>query len=885
MDESIGRTVLHDWHESHGGKMIAFSGFEMPVQYSTGIIAEHLATRRHAGLFDVSHMGRFRVRGPEAETFLQRMLTNSAAGLPPLEAHYTFLANEQGGAVDDAYLYRLGVEDFLLVVNAGNRDIDLEWLRSHLPAHGVSLDDESESVAMFALQGPSAAEALAQVVDARVLPENKRNRISITPFEGHPLVISRTGYTGESGCFEIFPASDVAGALWDLLVEAGATPAGLGARDSLRLEAGLPLYGHELGIGPDGRDIPLFSNAIARFAVRAGGAEDFIGRSALQAQRAEYELIRRGELKTPPAERLLTHLVQPLAVFEGRRPLRQGWRIVFAGEEVGWVSSGTMVPYPIFQGDGLMARPGEQHAMRPIGLALLRSDLHPASDRPLHVEVHDDRGNVMEAQIVERNFWPVSPYGRPFGGFEAPADPAEPVPLSRAQSAALQLRESAADNHRWRRIDCINLIPSENCTSAFVEELSISDPVGRYNEHNHLRALGVNSEEVRYYKGTAYSMEKEIELIAALRSFFGCRGAEVRVISGQMANDTVYDALKQFRNRHRPRRTAAPLRRVLVHDLNKGGHLSAQFGGALKNYVAHDPQTERPAVDHFPAQPERPYRIDAEAACALIGKGRPDLVIFGRSVILHPEPVAEIVAYIHREFGADNPERPLVMYDGAHVLGLLGPHFQDPIAEGADIVTGSTHKTFFGPQRGVILTSIGPGHVFEGLWRFVASRTFPGHVSNHHPGTLLGLLGATLEMLHFRNEYQPQVVANARAFARALAEAGLGVEGDEQSGYTDTHQVLIRGARGSGNDMADRLESANIITNPQAFYDDPSFAASSGVRLGTQEMTRFGMNEADFEALAPLVAKVILDRDSPPEAWRDEVIAFRRNFLQMRYHL
>ena len=170
--------------------------------------------------------------------------------------------------------------------------------------------------------------------------------------------------------------------------------------------------------------------------------------------------------------------------------------------------------------------------------------------------------------------------------------------------------------------------------------------------------------------------------------------------------------------------------------------------------------------------------------------------MFGRSVIIHTEPVREIVECVHRGFGADNPERPLVMYDAAHVLGLLGGHFQDPLAEGADVVTGSTHKTFFGPQRGVILTNITPGHVFEEFWQAVASRAFPGHVSNHHLGTLLGLLGATCEMIRYRDEYPPRVIRNAKAFACALAGHGLAIEGDPAAGYTDTHQVLVRGARG-----------------------------------------------------------------------------------------
>ncbi len=346
----------------------------------------------------------------------------------------------------------------------------------------------------------------------------------------------------------------------------------------------------------------------------------------------------------------------------------------------------------------------------------------------------------------------------------------------------------------------------------------------------------------------------------------------------------MYDAFKQFKNRHRRGRRPELIGRVLVHDLNKGGHLSAQIAGALKNYVDVDPNTGRPAVEHFPFRKDNPYRIDVEATKQLIADTRPELLVFGRSVIIHKEPVKEIAEFIHGEFGKDNPQRPLIMYDGAHVLGLLGPSYQDPLAEGADIVTGSTHKTFFGPQRGVILSNIGAGSAFEELWAFVERRAFPGHVSNHHLGTLLGLLGASYEMLHFKDEYPKQVVQNAKAFARALDDGGLAIEGDPQFGFTETHQILLRTARARGQDAADLLEQNNVITNPQAFYDDLSFAAASGVRMGSQEMTRYGMKEKDFEELAGLLAEIIGNgADKPKGFWRDTVKTLRGRFIDMKY--
>jgi aminomethyltransferase len=611
----------------------------------------------------------------------------------------------------------------------------------------------------------------------------------------------------------------------------------------------------------------------------------YVGADALERQRAEFSEIRRNELDAPVAERLLSRMVQPIAVFEGRRPLRAGYQVLHEGEHVGHVTSGSVVPYARFYGEGVTAVPTEEHDLRPIGLALIDSDLRYRVDRPVVLEIDDGRGHRWPAELVERNLYPLPPYGRPYTGFTAPVTPPRLDP-DNLEHLAAGLDEAARANTRWRREECINLIPSEQTPSPFVERLVIADPAGRYNEHNQVKALGPDSPDVRYYKGTAFIMEKEEELKAALRAFFDCSRVEPRVISGQMANDTVYDALLQFKNRHRSGGQPVRLSRVLVHDLKKGGHLSAQTLGALRNYVAHDPETGRPAVETFPHQPDYPHKIDAEATKALIERTRPELIVFGRSVIIHQEPVAEIRAFIDELFGADNPARPVIHYDGAHVLGLLGPAFQAPLAEGADFITGSTHKTFFGPQRGVILSDIQPDSAFEPLWRQIESRAFPGHVSNHHLGTLLGMLGATYEMLRYREDYPFQVVKNAKAFAKALAGEGLSIEGDPALDHTETHQVLLRTARARGEPIATRLEAANVITNPQAYQDDPSFAAASGVRMGTQEMTRYGMKEADFAELAALLAKIIADDAEDAGArWAKTVTDLRAGFRTMHYFL
>lgn len=425
-------------------------------------------------------------------------------------------------------------------------------------------------------------------------------------------------------------------------------------------------------------------------------------------------------------------------------------------------------------------------------------------------------------------------------------------------------------NNKWRQKECINLIPSETTPSLLVKLCEISDPSGRYAEHRTMKG-----EEIYFYQGTDFIRDVEEELRREMAKYFGCPSIELRPISGQMANEVVFKAMVKFINRNR--KPGEPFRRlklVMNNDLNKGGHLSSQPMGALFNFVEEDSSTGKEKVVNFPVRSDCMHKADLDTLAEVLEKEKPELIIFGKSMFLHKEPV-EFVFNIVK----DRNPRPILMYDMAHVLGLYGA-FQEPFKEGADIVTGSTHKTFFGPQRGVIAATITKDSPFAKLWVEIKSRAFPGSTSNHHLGTLLALLMSVYEMNAFKQEYQQQVVKNAKAFARALKDFGIDVEGDEKNGFTETHQVVIRVKRyGTGNEIARRLENNNIITNYQALPDDKSFLEASGIRMGIQEMTRFGMKEKDFGPLAQFIADVVTKN----KGVKEEVKKYRQNFLQLQY--
>jgi len=367
----LRRTPLYDCHRELGARMVGFAGWEMPVQY-TGVIEEHRAVRGAAGLFDVSHMGEVRVRGAGAESFLQGLTPNDVAQLVPGRAHYSGLLTERGTYVDDLLIYRLAPDDFLVVVNASNAERDLAWIREHGPDRAASapadtpavdVADEGDRFALLALQGPRALAILEPLASPGISGLRYYGFLR-GEVAGVPAILSRTGYTGEDG-FELYLEPAGAPEVWRRLLAAGAphglVPAGLGARDTLRLEAAMALYGHEI----DERTTPL--EAGLSWVVKLGKG-DFLGRAAL-AEQSE-----RGVAKT-----LVGFTV------EGRGIARQGHGVLSEGKAVGEVTSGTWSPT----------------LEKAIGMAYVPPAL-AAPGTPLELDV---RGRTLAAVVVELPFY------------------------------------------------------------------------------------------------------------------------------------------------------------------------------------------------------------------------------------------------------------------------------------------------------------------------------------------------------------------------------------------------------------------------------------------------------------------------------------------------
>ncbi len=349
MSETLRRTPLYETHVRSAARLVPFAGWEMPVQY-TGVMAEVKAVREAVGLFDVSHMGRAYLDGPQATDFLEYLTVNSVSKLTDGQGQYSLMCYENGGVVDDIIIYRVHSERYTIIFNAGNRDKDLAWMHEKLVDFTATLTDVSDETALIAVQGPKAIALLGDVIAA--LP---RFGIGETVFAGIAVTAARTGYTGEDGAELICPAEQAA-ALWDALIGAGAVACGLGARDALRLEAALPLYGHEMDETVNPYEARL------GWVVKLDKAANFIGKAALQAVKADG-----------PKRKCVG------ITLEGKAIPREGYTVCApSGAAIGHITSGTFSPTV---GRGVaMARIESTYAK--IGTALeveIRSARHAAT--------------------------------------------------------------------------------------------------------------------------------------------------------------------------------------------------------------------------------------------------------------------------------------------------------------------------------------------------------------------------------------------------------------------------------------------------------------------------------------------------------------------------
>jgi len=422
------------------------------------------------------------------------------------------------------------------------------------------------------------------------------------------------------------------------------------------------------------------------------------------------------------------------------------------------------------------------------------------------------------------------------------------------------IEEIIARQNSWRQTQTINLIASENTPSEAVRRVQNSDFMGRYAEGHPNEGDKVN----RYYQGTRYIDQIERMAQDEIVALFGVKQADVRPISGNAANTAI--ALGWLRGGDT----------IVANSTDAGGHIShgpvgvfgrriqsrgqsLKLGGANSVHLHYLPLT----ADH--------YHVDAEKTIEVIDTVSPQLVVMGKSLFLFPEPVEKVAAFCKTK---DIP----LLYDGAHVLGLVAcGQFQAPLHEGATWMTGSTHKTFPGPQRGVILGNM-DAESEKKFWPAADRGVFPGSSSNHHLNTLPALLVAVREMKQFGREYAAQIVRNAQALGRSLDELGTPVEARE-FGYTQSHMIAVNVSDwGGGVEVAKRLEANDIIVNYNMVPGDSDPRNPSGLRIGVPEMTRFGMDERAMGELAQLMHDAIRGKDV-----KVQVNALRGRFLEMKF--
>jgi len=401
------------------------------------------------------------------------------------------------------------------------------------------------------------------------------------------------------------------------------------------------------------------------------------------------------------------------------------------------------------------------------------------------------------------------------------------------------IEETVAQQNEWR-LNTINLIASENVMSNRARQVMGSDFAHRYAE-------GHPGE--RYYQGTDKIDEIETWIKQQLKTLFNCQHIEVRPISGTVANDAVFS------------KYIKPGDVAMVNSTAGGGHISHHKSGSVGKYTKN--------IVDFPLTPDG-FHIDTEQTCHLISKLHPKVLVLGKSLFLFPEPIKELA-------DTCKENETTIVYDAAHVLGLIaGKQFQDPLTEGADIVTASTHKTFFGSQRGLIMSNMDTKD-----WWKIDRGAFPGSSSNHHLDTLVSLAISTCEMVAFAEDYAKQTISNAKALARSLHNLGFNVQAKDFD-FTETHQIAIDVSElGGGNEVARILKESDIILNMNLLPFEPLAKATnpSGIRIGVQEMTRFGMKGNEMEQIAEMFKKCLKDGFSV----KNGVKELRKGFQKVQY--
>jgi len=397
------------------------------------------------------------------------------------------------------------------------------------------------------------------------------------------------------------------------------------------------------------------------------------------------------------------------------------------------------------------------------------------------------------------------------------------------------------EHENWRK-ECINLIASENVTSPLCDKAYLSDLKHRYAE-------GLPGK--RYYQGLKYFDQIEELANNFFKEHFQVNFVDLRPISGTLANFAVFAALANKGDK------------IITLGLEGGSHISHEKMGAA-GILGFE-------IYHFPFDSQK-MNIDLERAKEMILEIKPKFIVLGASVILFPQPVKELKEVC-------NLVGTKIVYDAAHIFGLItAGFFQNPLEEGADIVTASTHKTFPGPQGGIIL-----GNIDENLAKAIQRKVFPGTTSNHHLHRIPATCIALAELQKFGKEYCQQIIKNAKILARKLDEFGFKVLGKELD-FTQSHQVLVEVEEfGGGEIVAKLLEEVNIILNKNVLPGqkvDPIHP--TGIRIGVQEMTRFGMKEREMEEIAKFMKKTLIDKEDPKKIKR-EVINFRKNFQKIHY--